>query len=122
MTTATTTWITLDRALDALDSVVAGVPDDAWGRPTPCQEWTVRQVVEHAAGDQHAWAAAVGAAAGPSYNPFAPSGSESGTAAELVAAAAAAARDAWSAVQPDAEETPTPLPLGPFRPEVAAAA
>ena len=122
MTTATTTWSTLDQALDALHTAVAGVPADAWGRPTPCREWTVRQVVEHAAGDQHAWAATVGEAAGPSYNPFAPSGSEAGSAAELVTAAVRAANGAWPAVHPDAQEAPTPLPQGAFPPAIAAAA
>jgi len=28
--------------------------------PTPCTNWTVTQVLQHAAGDQLAWAAAVG--------------------------------------------------------------
>jgi uncharacterized protein (TIGR03086 family) len=26
---------------------IAGVPDDAWSDPTPCQEWTVRELVGH---------------------------------------------------------------------------
>jgi uncharacterized protein (TIGR03086 family) len=26
---------------------VEGVPDDAWSRPTPCSEWTVRDLVGH---------------------------------------------------------------------------
>ena len=122
MPAATTSWTILDQALDALHSVVAGVPQDAWARATPCTEWTVRQVVEHAAGDQHAWAATVGTADGPSYNPFAPSGAEAGTATELVAAAVSAANGAWVTVRPDAEQTPTPLPQGAFPPAIAAAA
>jgi uncharacterized protein (TIGR03083 family) len=28
---------------------VDGVPDDAWGNPSPCEGWTVRQVVTHVA-------------------------------------------------------------------------
>jgi len=122
MPAATTSWTTLDQALDALHTVVAGVPQDAWRRATPCTEWTVRQVVEHAAGDQHAWAAAVGTADGPSYNPFSPSGAEAGTAAQLVAAAVSAANGAWVTVRPDGEQTPTPLPQGAFPPAIAAAA
>jgi uncharacterized protein (TIGR03086 family) len=26
---------------------IAGVPDDAWSSPTPCEEWTVRDLVGH---------------------------------------------------------------------------
>jgi uncharacterized protein (TIGR03086 family) len=117
-----TSWPVLDAALTALQNAVAGVPAAAWDRPTPCEQWTVRQVVEHAAGDQHAWASTVGSAEGPSYNPFAPSGAEAGTAVELVTAALRAAGAAWTAVSPDAAETPTPLPQGTFPPAVAAAA
>ena len=122
MTPTATSWMVLDQALDALELAVAGVTADAWSRPTPCSEWSVRQVVEHAAGDQHAWAAAVGAAHGPAYDPFAPSGEETGIAGDLIAAAITAANTAWTAVRPDAERTSTPLPQGAFAPGVAAAA
>jgi uncharacterized protein (TIGR03086 family) len=34
-------------ALDSTRAFVAGIPDDAWGEPTPCAEWNVRQLVDH---------------------------------------------------------------------------
>lgn len=34
-------------ALDSTRAFVAGIPDDAWGEPTPCTEWNVRQLVDH---------------------------------------------------------------------------
>lgn len=30
---------------------VAAVPEDAWGRPTPCADWDVRALVNHVAGE-----------------------------------------------------------------------
>lgn len=30
-----------------LTELVAGVPDDAWSGPTPCEQWTVRALVAH---------------------------------------------------------------------------
>ena len=35
-----------------LRAAVAGVPADGWQRPTPCTEWNVAQVLQHAALDQ----------------------------------------------------------------------
>ena len=50
--TETTDWKILSAAHDALRTAVAGVPDDAWALPTPCADWSVTQVLQHAAGDQ----------------------------------------------------------------------
>ncbi len=35
------------RAVQAWTDLVAKVPDDAWDLPTPCAEWTVRDLVNH---------------------------------------------------------------------------
>jgi len=35
---------------DAMHSLVAGVKDDQWSNPTPCDQWTVRDVVNHLVG------------------------------------------------------------------------
>jgi len=38
------------RSVDAWIAAVEGVGDD-WGRPTPCTEWTVRQLTNHVVGE-----------------------------------------------------------------------
>ena len=35
------------RLADAFTAKVAAVPEDAWANPTPCEEWTARDVVRH---------------------------------------------------------------------------
>jgi len=37
------------RLADRFDAVVAAVPDDRWNAPSPCDEWTVADVVGHVA-------------------------------------------------------------------------
>lgn len=37
------------RLADRFDRVAAAVPDDAWGNPSPCEEWTAADVVRHVA-------------------------------------------------------------------------
>lgn len=61
-------------ALGMLGSAGAGVTGAQRDAPTPCTEWTVAQVLQHAAGDQLAWAVALGTGAGPQHNPFDPPG------------------------------------------------
>ncbi|MFD6394098.1 TIGR03086 family metal-binding protein [Nocardia sp. NPDC060259] len=104
----------------ALAEVVAGIRDDQWNLPTPCSEWTVTQVIQHAAGDQLAYAAALGIGAGPSYNPFAPSGTIDGSAADLVRAAVDQTAAAWATVADSTATVPTPLPHGDLPTSVAA--
>ncbi|MEC3952092.1 TIGR03086 family metal-binding protein [Nocardia sp. CDC153] len=104
----------------ALAEVVAGVGADQWNNPTPCSEWTVAQVVQHAAGDQLAYAKFLGIGDGPSYNPFEPSGVIEGGAVELVTAAIEPTETAWATVSDDTESVPTPLPHGELPTPVAA--
>ncbi|GAB0105656.1 hypothetical protein JMUB6875_46370 [Nocardia sp. JMUB6875] len=96
----------------ALIDVVAGIGADQWDNATPCSEWTVTQVIQHAAGDQLAYAKFLGIGDGPSYNPFEPSGAIEGGAAELVSAAIEPTAAAWATVSDDTETVPTPLPHG----------
>lgn len=105
-------WTVITDALGMLSAAGAGVTDAQCDARTPCTEWTVTQVLQHAAGDQLAWAAALGTGAGPQHNPFEPSGHLDGSVAELLAPAVAAATAAWTAVAPDAGSAPTPLPQG----------
>jgi uncharacterized protein (TIGR03086 family) len=115
-------WTVIFEALDMLGTAGAGVTDAQRDAPTPCTEWTVAQVLQHAAGDQLAWAAALGTGAGPQHNPFDPPEHLQGSVAELLAPAVAAATTAWTAVAPGNGPVPTPLPQGALPAAVAAAA
>lgn len=104
----------------ALENSVAGVRDDQWDAATPCADWTVTQVIQHAAGDQLAYAMMLGVGAGPAYDPFSPSGAVEGTAANLVKEAVEQTAAAWATVSDDTAAVPTPLPHGELPTPVAA--
>jgi uncharacterized protein (TIGR03086 family) len=104
----------------ALDNAVAGIVDEQWQLPTPCSEWTVTQVIQHAAGDQLAFAKSLGIGIGPSCNPFDPSGAIDGSPAALVREAIEQTSAAWATVADDVETVPTPLPHGNLPTPVAA--
>ncbi|GHH66744.1 hypothetical protein GCM10017673_12790 [Streptosporangium violaceochromogenes] len=104
----------------ALENSVAGVRDSEGDNATPCSEWTVTQVIQHAAGDQLAYAKMLGVGKGPAYDPFSPSGTVDGTAAELVKDAVEQTGAAWAAVSDDSGTVPTPLPHGDLPTPVAA--
>ena len=113
----------LTASLAALQKTASGVDDDALDRPTPCADWTVAQVLLHAAGDQHGWASFVGSGALPTYDPFDPPARPEGTVTDLVDSAVAAATSAWDEVDPASDSVRTPLPPIPTLPaDVAAAA
>jgi uncharacterized protein (TIGR03086 family) len=117
------TFNVLTTSLAALRSAADGVTAEQLDQPTPCAEWTVGQVLMHAAGDQHAWAATVGSADMPTYNPFDPPQESEGDTAEAVRTAVDAATRTWADVDPSSESLPTPLPPVPtLAPELAAAA
>ncbi|MBT2480234.1 TIGR03086 family metal-binding protein [Streptomyces sp. ISL-94] len=103
-------WDLLDHAHEALRIAVIGVPADAWDRPTPAEQWNVAQVFQHAAGDQLAYAARLTGGAGPSADPFAPSGTLAGPPAQLLEPALAAAAEAFAAVAPWTADVAVPLP------------
>ncbi|WP_328300583.1 TIGR03086 family metal-binding protein [Streptomyces sp. NBC_00435] len=103
-------WDLLDQAYAALRSVVDGMPADALDRPTPCDQWNVGQVLQHAAGDQLAYAGRLTGGAGPAEDPFAPTGALAGTPAELLEPALEAAAEAFAGVEPGAEGVAVPLP------------
>ncbi len=116
-----TGWDLLDTARAALRDVAAGLADDD-PRPTPCAEWTVTQVIQHATGDQRAWASSITGSAPPAENPFAPSGHLGARPATVVEQAIEASASAWASAAADAEQIPTPLPQGRMAPALAAAA
>jgi uncharacterized protein (TIGR03086 family) len=111
----------LDSAHAALRNATAVLTGAELGLPTPCEQWTVAQVLQHAAGDQLAYAAAITGDGGPAEDPFAPSGTLAGTPGELVEPALAASAAAFAAVDPDGT-TPTPLPQGALPAATAAGA
>jgi uncharacterized protein (TIGR03086 family) len=116
------TWNVITDSLDLLRNAAARISDANREAPTPCSEWTVTQVLQHATGDQMAWAAAIGVGTGPSENPFAPSGRLEGSVDDLIKPALAAARTAWAGVRSDDDAVPTPLPQGALLAATAAAA
>ena len=102
----------LDRSHQALRSAVLGVAPQDWRLPTPCDQWNVTQVLQHAAGDQLAYVAAITGGPGPSENPFTPSGQLDRAPLAVMDQALQAAADAWRSVADDDPGVPTPLPQG----------
>ena len=120
-----TGWAGLDEARAMLRAAAAGAPADGWQRPTPCAEWNVLQVLQHAALDQRVWAAMVGGTEPPGENPFAPSGQLGAEPLAYTKAALDASGPAWTAIEEtsgDSGTVPTPLPQGPMAPAAAAGA
>jgi uncharacterized protein (TIGR03086 family) len=115
-------WSVIDEAHAALRSAVAGVPAGAWDRPTPCADWNVTQVLQHAAGDQVGFAATITDGPWPSEDPFQPSGRLDGDPATVAAEAMAAAARAWSTIAPDADSVKVPVPPGALPAPVGAGA
>ncbi|MDL4774463.1 MULTISPECIES: TIGR03086 family metal-binding protein [Thermomonosporaceae] len=103
-------WTVLDAAHQALRTAVRGVPADGWTLPTPCADWTATQVLQHAAGDQLAYAAAITGGPGPGYDPFKPSGVLDRTPHEVTEEALNTTASAWATVAKDAPEVTTPIP------------
>ncbi|PIM69443.1 TIGR03086 family protein [Streptomyces sp. JV178] len=104
-------WDVLDASHEALRTAVRAVPAHGWHLPTPCAEWTVTQVFQHAVGDQIGYAAALTGEPGPDFNPFAPSGHlEGADPAAFLEDALARAAQAWAGVDRDAAEVPVPVP------------
>ena len=113
----------ITESLDLLRTAAAMIEAGNQIASTPCAEWTVTQVLQHAAGDQLAWAAALGEGSGPDANPFAPSGHLERGVGDLLDPALATARTAWANIDPDGDDAvPTPLPQGELPASVAAAA
>jgi uncharacterized protein (TIGR03086 family) len=99
-----TTPPVITESLGLLAAATAMISDANRKVATPCAEWTLTQVLQHAAGDQLAWAAALGEGSGPVEEP-----------------ALATARAAWARIGSD-DAVPTPLPQGQLPAPVAAAA
>ncbi|MFI5807927.1 TIGR03086 family metal-binding protein [Streptomyces sp. NPDC051561] len=107
-----TEWEVLDSAHRAMREAVAQVGPGDWGLATPCEQWNVAQVLQHAAGDQLAYAAKLTGGDGPAYDPFDPKGTfdEGVTPTALLEAALTRTTAAFAEVAPDAVDVPVPLP------------
>jgi len=57
--------VQLARAFHAVGDVIAGVRADQWSAPTPCPDWSVRQLVEHLIGMNRVFAALLADAPAP---------------------------------------------------------
>ncbi|MGW3342414.1 TIGR03086 family metal-binding protein [Nonomuraea rubra] len=106
----TSGWDVLDASHEALRQAVGGVPAGGWSLPTPCAGWSVAHVLQHAAGDQIGFAAALTGEPGPSFDPFAPSGVIDGDPRALLKDALARSARAWAGVDREAAAVPTPVP------------
>ncbi|MET9405066.1 TIGR03086 family metal-binding protein [Streptomyces sp. NPDC002935] len=112
----------LTRAHARLRDAVAGVPEGAWGAPTPCDEWTVRQVLNHARLDQQAYGAAITGTGWPDADPFHPVDGLEGDATAALDKVLSDVLAVYAGPFVDAEEVATPLGPLPFRVAAAAAA
>jgi uncharacterized protein (TIGR03086 family) len=104
----------LAEAHTALRNAVAGVGAQDQNLRTPCEQWSVAQVIQHATGDQMAFTSAITGGPGPSENPFAPSGQLDGEPRAILDPALDAAAKAWATVEDDATAVANPLPQGPM--------
>jgi uncharacterized protein (TIGR03086 family) len=95
-------------AHDYLRAAVRGVPADAWGNGTPCADWSVRQVLNHARLDQQALVTQI-VDSPPAGDPFEPSDELAGDPVAELEVVLAAATAAWESAGRDAEAVPTPF-------------
>ncbi|MFC8047231.1 TIGR03086 family metal-binding protein [Nocardia sp. NPDC057353] len=103
-----TPWPILEQAHDALRAAVRGTSD--WAAPTPCAEWNATQVLQHAVGDQLAYAASLTGGDGPADDPFAPSGKLDVAPGTLLEQALTRTAAAWADIAPDAGDVAVPVP------------
>lgn len=105
-----TDWKLLNEAHAALLDTVNGLGAGDWAKPTPCADWNVAQVLQHAVGDQLGFAAAITGGQGPTFNPFAPDGELTEDPVAFTASALALSAEAWASVAKDATEVAVPVP------------
>lgn len=103
-----------------LRETVAAVPEEAWGAPTPCSEWTVRQVLNHARLDQQGYGAAITGEGWPESDSFRPADALSADPRAELDEVLRRVADTYAGLPADAEQVPTPL--GPLPLPLAAAA
>ncbi|MEY9927239.1 uncharacterized protein (TIGR03086 family) [Catenulispora sp. GP43] len=117
-----TGFAALDASHRALRTVVGALAADDLDRPTPCSQWSVTQVLRHAAGDQIGFAAFLDGGAGPDENPFTPSATPPQDPKAHVGQALGRSAAAWAGVDPRAEEVAVPVPPNKLSARVGAGA
>lgn len=117
-----TGFAALDASHEALRTVVGALADSDLNRPSPCSQWTVAQVLRHAAADQIGYAAFLGAGPGPQEDPFAPSATAPEDPKSFVEQALTRSATAWAAVDPQAGEVAVPVPPNKLSARVGAGA
>lgn len=115
-------WDVVDQAHEVLRAAVRGVGADQWELRTPCSDWNVTQVFQHAVGDQQAYAGSLTGAGFPEENPFEPSGTLADDPTAMLERALDATAAAYTEVKVDDSEVAVPLPQGPLPAAVAAGA
>ncbi|NUR29638.1 MAG: TIGR03086 family protein [Catenulispora sp.] len=105
-----TGYAALDASHSALRTVVESLTEADLYRPTPCSDWTVTQVLRHAAGDQIAYGAFIDGRPGPDENPFAPSATAPQDPKAFVEQALDRSAAAWATIDPATEEVSVPVP------------
>ena len=103
----------LTRSHEYLREVVAAVPETAWAAPTPCTEWTVRQVLNHARIDQQAYGLVL-TGDRPGSDPFHPADTLDGDPVAELDKVLRAVADGFAHLHADADQVPTPLGPMPF--------
>jgi uncharacterized protein (TIGR03086 family) len=119
---ANSSWSILDQAHEVLRAAASGVEQEQWSARTPCADWTVAQVLQHAVGDQQAYAAVLTGAGFPDFDTFAPTGEFAAGPQAALDQALAATAAAYAEVSHDDDTVAVPLPQGPLPAPVAAAA
>ncbi|MFH0172571.1 TIGR03086 family metal-binding protein [Streptomyces cacaoi] len=104
-----------------LREVVAAVGDEQWGAATPCDAWTVRQVLNHARIDQQGYGLAL-TGGRPDSDPFHPADALDGDPAAELAKVLDAVAGAYAGLPADTEQVPTPLGPLPLPLAIGAAA
>lgn len=116
-----TTFPVLATAHSALVDIASRLTPDELDLPTPCSRWSVAQVLQHAAGDQRAYAQAITGQDGPTADPFDPSGTLDARPSALVGPAVEVCARAFAGVDRNGA-APTPLPHGELPASTAAGA
>ena len=118
----TTGYSALDASHHALRAAISELDVSHLNRATPCSEWTVTQVLRHAAGDQLGFASFLDGGPGPEDNPFAPSATPPQDPKAYLEHALNRSATAWAAVDPETEEVAVPVPPNKLSARVGAGA